>query len=76
MKINPAYGTISPMSQDTEPPPATIVNTSATPPIYATISEKISKKQSDGVGNEDTGVLEDREREGGGEVEYQVVNDP
>ena len=72
---NPAYGTISPTSQDTEPPPAIIANTSATPPIYATISEKTSKKQNDGVSNENIDVLEDKEGEGGGgEVEYQVNN--
>ena len=75
MKRNPAYDTISPTSQDTEPPPAIIVNTSVTPPIYATISEKTFEKQNDGVGNENIDVLEDKEGEGGGEVEYQVVND-
>ena len=75
MHENPAYGTLSPTShapEDTGPPAA---NTSATPPIYATISEKSSKKQSDAVGHGN--ILPEGGGGGGGvgDVEYQVVDD-
>ena len=68
MHDNPAYGTLSPTThdpEDTRPPPT---DTLATPPIYATISEMSSKKQNDAVG-----ILP--EGGGGGDVEYQVVDD-
>ena len=55
MHDNPAYGTIPPISHDPEDgmsPPTLTLNTSVTPPIYATIDENTSKKCSDGVGME------------------------
>ena len=68
MHDNPAYGTLSPTHEDTGP---TAADTSATSPIYATISETSSKKQNDAVGHGD--ILP--EGGGGGDVEYQVVDD-
>ena len=79
MHKNPAYGT-SHGPGDTRSLPT---NTSATPPTYATINEKTSKKQSNAVGYENVspvtgGVLEDRggERQGSGDVDYQVLEGP
>ena len=75
-------------------PPVLIVDTSAaltpndsaTPPIYATVNKKISKKQREqthSVSNENAlqgeySVLEDRGGEGGGggDVVYQVLEGP
>ena len=74
MHENPAYGTLSPTShtpEDTRPPPA---NTSSTPPIYATISEKSTNKRSDVVGHGNI-LPEGGGGGGGGDVEYEVVDD-
>ena len=83
MVKNPAYGTNTSGPEDARSPAVLTTDPSVTPPIYATINEKTSRRQKDGVGNENTlpvtgGVLEDKGGEGGGgsDVVYQVVDDP
>ena len=80
-----SHGPESPPDDTTDTSAPFTTNTSATPPTYATVNKKTSKKQrvTHSVGNENAegeySVLEVGGGEGGrggGDVVYQVLEDP